>query len=63
MLVQLAKGLTNKEIALALGLRPKTVGHHVSNIFRKLGVRTRTEAAAVALARGVVPAGTSAATS
>ena len=57
VLAQLAKGLTNKEIALVLGLRPKTVGHHVSNIFRKLGVHTRTEAAAVTLARGAIGTG------
>lgn len=44
VLAEMAKGLTNKEIALQLGLRPRTVVHHVSSIFRKLSVRTRTEA-------------------
>lgn len=56
VLAELAKGLTNKQIASALGVRPKTVGHHVSNILRKLDVQTRTEAAAVTFA-GTPPAG------
>lgn len=44
----LASGLSNKEIAAALGLRPKTVMHHTTAIYRTLGVRGRTEAAAAA---------------
>ncbi len=44
VLDEMAKGLTNKEVAIALGMRPKTVSHHASSIFRKLGVRTRTAA-------------------
>ena len=34
-----------------LGLRPKTVMHHCESIYRKLGVRTRSEATAHALPR------------
>lgn len=44
----LAAGLPNKEIAAELGLRPKTVMHHTTAIYRSLGVRGRTEAAAAA---------------
>ncbi len=44
VLDQIAAGLSNKEIARALGLSPNTVKTHVSNIFAKLGVRRRTEA-------------------
>jgi DNA-binding CsgD family transcriptional regulator len=42
-LVSLAK--TNKEIALLLGISPATVKRHLENIFRKLRLRNRVEAA------------------
>jgi len=44
----LAQGLTNPEIAERLYLSPRTVGHHVSSILRKLGLRSRAEATAYA---------------
>ena len=43
-----ASGLTNRQIAEALFITEGTAGVHVSNILAKLGVRGRTEAAAVA---------------
>jgi DNA-binding CsgD family transcriptional regulator len=43
-----ATGLRNTEIAGRLFLSPRTVGHHVSAILRKLGVATRGEATAAA---------------
>lgn len=42
----LAQGLTNREIGTRLFLSAKTVEHHVGAVLRKLGVKTRTEAAA-----------------
>ncbi len=39
-----ARGQTNDEIAAALGLRPKTVRNHVSNVLDKLGVAGRAQA-------------------
>jgi LuxR family maltose regulon positive regulatory protein len=42
----LAAGLTNREIADALIISPQTVKKHAENIYGKLGVRGRTEAAA-----------------
>ena len=40
-----ADGLTDREVGEALGISPRTVGRHVSNILDKLGVRNRAEAA------------------
>jgi DNA-binding NarL/FixJ family response regulator len=50
----IAQGKTNKEIALALGIREPTVKVHVKSIFRKLGVFNRTQAARLALDSGMV---------
>jgi len=44
-----AEGKTNSEIAIILGLSVATVRHHVERILQKLGVETRTAAAALAL--------------
>ena len=40
-----AEGATNKEAATALFLTPKTIEFHLAKIYRKLGVRSRTELA------------------
>lgn len=45
ILTLLAKGLSNKEIAAKLGVSAGTVRNHLANVFRKLHVRCRTEAA------------------
>lgn len=45
----LSDGLTNREIGERLHLAEKTIKHHMTSILQKLHVRTRTEAAVVAL--------------
>jgi DNA-binding NarL/FixJ family response regulator len=49
-----ARGLSNKEVAKAIGRMDETVKIHLKNIFTKLGVADRTEAVTVALGRGLI---------
>jgi len=51
----IARGMSNKEIALDLSIGEKTVKTHVSNILGKLGVLSRTQAALQAVRMGLVP--------
>lgn len=46
-----AVGKTNREAAASLGLSPKTVEWTLTRVYRKLGVRSRTELAVVAAQR------------
>lgn len=50
----LAEGLFNKEIAYKLSISEKTVKNHVSNIFKKIGVFDRTQAAVYAIKNNIV---------
>lgn len=45
------KGKTNRDIGDILGLSPRTVHKHLEHVFEKLGVETRTAAAAMAISR------------
>ncbi len=56
VLALLGEGLSNAEIARRLVISPKTAGHHVERIFRKLGFHARAEAAAYVVR--VEPGGT-----
>ncbi|HEY8499817.1 MAG TPA: response regulator transcription factor [Clostridia bacterium] len=50
----IAKGMLNKEIAKTLYISEKTVKNHISNIFRKLKVSDRTQAAVYAIKNNLV---------
>ena len=56
MLRLLVAGRSNREIAAALFIAPKTASVHVSNILAKLNAASRGEAAAIAAAAGLAPA-------
>jgi HD-GYP domain-containing protein (c-di-GMP phosphodiesterase class II) len=58
VLVHLARGLTNKESAVALGIAPRTIRHHIEHIYAKIGVSTRAGAALFAVRNGILPAHT-----
>ncbi len=45
VLAEVAKGKTDKEVAVALGISTKTARNYLDGVFTKLNVRTRTEAA------------------
>ena len=55
VLVQLARGRTNREIARTLAIAEETVKKHVSQVLAKLGVQDRTQAAIIALQARLVP--------
>src|SRR5229473_3520552 len=48
-----ADGLSNKEIARRLSINEKTVKAHLNNVFGKLGVHSRTQAALHAIRTGI----------
>jgi DNA-binding CsgD family transcriptional regulator len=51
VLAWVIQGKDNKEIATQLSIHPSTVRKHLENIYRKLGVQSRTEAISQALAK------------
>lgn len=53
VLQHLASGQRNRSIAGALNISENTVKFHVGNIFRKMGVNSRTEAIALATSYGL----------
>lgn len=54
VLKAIAAGLLNKEIATNLGISERTVKNHISNIFKKIDVADRTQAAVFAIKNNIV---------
>ena len=54
ILEALARGLSNDQIAKEFWVAPQTVKFHLTNIYRKLGVKNRTEATRLAYQHGLV---------
>lgn len=54
VLIQVANGMYNKEIAASLNISERTVKNHLSNIFRKIDVYDRTQAAVFAIKNDLV---------
>lgn len=50
-----ARGLSNRQIATELVLSERTVGHHLTHIYDKIGRRTRAGAAVFAMEHGLLP--------
>jgi HD-GYP domain-containing protein (c-di-GMP phosphodiesterase class II) len=55
VLRMLARGCSNKEIAQALVISPKTVANHVEHIYAKIGTSTRAAAGLFAMQHGLLP--------
>ncbi len=54
VLVQVANGMFNKEIATSLNISERTVKNHISNIFKKIDVSDRTQAAVFAIKNNII---------
>lgn len=54
VLIQVANGMFNKEIAINLNISERTVKNHVSNIFKKIDVSDRTQAAVFAIKNNII---------
>lgn len=54
VLIQVANGMFNKEIATTLNISERTVKNHISNIFKKIDVSDRTQAAVFAIKNDII---------
>ena len=54
VLINVANGMFNKEIALSLNISERTVINHISNIFKKIDVNDRTQAAVFAIKNNLI---------
>lgn len=56
VLIHLAEGVSNEEIAASLVISPKTVERHRENIMRKLNLHSRSELVRYAIRKGIIKA-------
>lgn len=54
VLILIARGASNREVANNLGITPKTAGSHIERIYTKIGVSTRSTAALFAMQHGLL---------
>lgn len=54
VLIKIANGMSNKEIAGTLNISERTVKNHISNIFKKIDVSDRTQAAVFAIRNNLI---------
>lgn len=54
VLIQVSNGMFNKEIAIFLNISERTVKNHISNIFKKIDVSDRTQAAVFAIRNDII---------
>ena len=54
VLAKVAKGMFNREIAVSLNISERTVKNHISNIFKKIQVSDRTQAAVFAIRNDII---------
>ena len=54
VLILVAQGFFNKEIAIKLGISERTVKNHLSSVFKKIEVVDRTQAALFAIRNNLV---------
>lgn len=54
VLIKVANGMFNREIAISLNISERTVKNHISNIFKKIQVSDRTQAAVFAIRNDII---------
>lgn len=54
VLAKVARGMFNREIAISLNISERTVKNHISNIFKKIQVSDRTQAAVFAIRNDII---------
>jgi response regulator RpfG family c-di-GMP phosphodiesterase len=54
VLILIARGASNRDVATKLGITPKTAGTHIERIYMKIGVSTRSTAALFAMQHGLL---------
>jgi DNA-binding CsgD family transcriptional regulator len=54
VLVLIARGASNKQVARTLGITPKTAGTHIERIYAKIGASTRSTATLFAMQQGLL---------